>query len=228
MRAYRSDEPAEVEKIRLYYVHGTMLDHPAEPPQAAVLLASGNWQLEFVGDLLRLVVVVERQGLFEECEAMFVHDPPNPEGHRNVVRTVRIRVDGHPLAEGLPGQRNESQIPACRVIVIAHACPEPELDCACAGFVDEFLQIRDLGFGRVPSVSAGAVDRNVAADERAEELAERLSQPLVGLLLALPRVGWFSTLNASHGNFPGAATSSGPGGRSQSDYHDRVHRFGSS
>src|SRR5688572_8373614 len=73
----RAHEAAEVKQIRLHDIHTAMLDHPAEAPQAAFLLAAGDGNRQRVGDLLGFVVEIERYGLLEEREAMLEHETPD-------------------------------------------------------------------------------------------------------------------------------------------------------
>src|SRR5262245_59994797 len=98
---HRTNQPAEVEQIGLNYLHTAGFDHSAETSQAALLLASRNRNVQRVGDLLRLVIKIERDRLFEESELMRFHQPAYTYRHRDVVRAVGVGVNRHSFAKRL-------------------------------------------------------------------------------------------------------------------------------
>src|SRR5262245_18177490 len=99
--SHRTNQSAEVEQIGLNDLHTAGFDNSAETSQAALLLASRNRNVQRVGDLLRLVIKIERDRLFEESELMRFHRPAHTYRHRAVVRAVGVRVNRHPVAKGL-------------------------------------------------------------------------------------------------------------------------------
>src|SRR5262245_17754587 len=83
---YRTSQSAEIEQVGLNDLGHVVFDDPAETSHAALLLAERDLDVERVGYSLRLVVIIEGRGLFEEGELLLFHHPANLDGHRNVVR----------------------------------------------------------------------------------------------------------------------------------------------
>src|SRR5262245_12054185 len=96
---HRTNQTAEVEQIGLNDLHTVVFDHPAETSQAALLLAARNRNFQCAGDLLRLVIEIERYRLFKESELVRFHHPANLYCHWDIVRAVGVGVNRHPVAE---------------------------------------------------------------------------------------------------------------------------------
>ncbi len=176
---HRADESAVVMQVGLDDVEPSVGDHPAEPVLARLLLTSGDRDAQGVGDGLGIFEMVEAARLLVERIVVFLHEPADRDGLRDVVRAVRVGVERHLLAERLADHRDQPLGPTGpRVGVLAHPAAEAKLQRPGAGLGDELLQVGDLLFGCVAPNTTGAVHGDLAAMDPAQQLADELAGDL--------------------------------------------------